>query len=95
MVLLEAMYYRTIVLTTRNGGSSTLIKDGKNGIIINNKDVDTWVKKIFECLANSNFMSLMGQCASKTIESGFTWDILARDFLKQYREHMGDKGQYE
>ena len=37
MVLLEAMYYGNIVLTTRNGGSSTLIEHEENGFVFEKK----------------------------------------------------------
>lgn len=90
MVLLEAMFYHTIVLTTRNGGSSTLIENGKNGIVIDEKDIDVWVEKLLDCSANPDIMNSMGESASKTIESRFTWDILAEKFLEQYRERIRD-----
>ena len=38
MVLLEAMYYKTVVLTTDNGGSSTLIDNGRNGYILQDEN---------------------------------------------------------
>lgn len=51
MVLLEAMYYKTVVLTTDNGGSSTLIDNGRNGYILKDKKASELV--IYYMIKNS------------------------------------------
>ena len=81
MVLLEAMYYGNIILTTRNGGSSTLIKNGENGFIIK-KDSDKWA----ECVVrlSDEKRRKTGRNASHTIKEKYTWDHLASIFEREY-----------
>lgn len=84
MVLLEAMYYRTIVLTTRNGGSSTLIRDGENGFILKSKDPRQWVKCILKVHKDEKLKTQIKRNATTTIAKNYTWDILANKFIAQY-----------
>lgn len=37
MVLLEAMFFRRVVLTTPNGGADMLLRSGENGIVLENQ----------------------------------------------------------
>ena len=85
MVLLEAMYYRTVVLTTKNGGSSTLIDNEKSGYIIELKNKETWADIIVETYSDRMRMEQIQDNASKTIKENFTWDKLVDTFLEQYR----------
>ena len=45
MVLLEAMYYGLAVLTTHNGGSTMMIRDGENGFCLQ-LDAVIWARLI-------------------------------------------------
>ena len=83
MVLLEAMYFGLPVITTRNGGSCTLI-NSENGIVIDNFDVNTWAEKIEKLLSNSEECKKIGENAHKTIAEEYTWDALADRFLQAY-----------
>ena len=83
MVLLEAMYFGLPVITTRNGGSCTLI-NSENGIVIDNFDVNTWSEKIEKLLSNSEECKKIGENAHKTIAEEYTWDALADRFLQAY-----------
>lgn len=89
MVLLEAMYYRTVVLTTCNGGSSTLIENGKNGFIIR-KDANKWS----DCISKIDFnkRKRISSHASQTIAENYTWDSLAERFVNNYKQKI--KGEY-
>ena len=50
MVLLEAMYFGLPVLTTLNGGSSTLIKNEENGFICELDEKEKWERALVCCL---------------------------------------------
>lgn len=84
MVILEAMNYGNIVITTKNGGSSTLIQNGKNGIICDNRNASIWAKKIVGILKNPTLKRKMQQEAAETIANKYTWDHLTNNFLEQY-----------
>ena len=86
MVLLEAMYYKTVVLTTENGGSSTLIQNGFNGYIMQRKNKWEWANLILDTCENKRQMKKMQDNAFYTIDKYYTWDVLAESFLTQYRQ---------
>ena len=90
MVLLEAMYYGTVVLTTKNGGSSTLINSGENGFVFENMDAEQWANCILQMQSNQTKSNIIKQNAAKTVQDNFTWDTLADEFIKQYSCRLGD-----
>ena len=88
MVLLEAMYYKNIVLTTNNGGSSTLIENEVNGFVLENKDVDSWAKCIKDVYSNKRKLQEIQENAFLSVANKFTWDALAEKFIEQYKNKL-------
>lgn len=88
MVLLEAMYFGTIVISATNGGSCTLIQDGENGFIKDNLDIEEWCQLILEVNGNRNTKVSIKQKAHETICHRFTWDALAEKFEKVYLRRL-------
>ena len=84
MVLLEAMYYRTVAFTTYNGGSSTLIQNEVNGIIINELDADKWVETICQISKDKETLENIQNNAHEKIEREFLWDRLIPNFENAY-----------
>lgn len=88
MVLLEAMYFGTPAITTKNGGSQMLIKNGIDGQIINEFDAKIWCDKIIEISHNSTEIS---QNAHKKITEKFTWDVLSDKFISTYEKKINNE----
>ena len=88
MVLLEAMYYKTVVLTTDNGGSSTLIDNGRNGYILQDENASKWANVVSE--VTSEKMNAVKEAAHDTIADQYTWDKLADSFMESYKK-LDDK----
>lgn len=88
MVLLEAMYYKTVVLTTDNGGSGTLIDNGRNGYILEDKNASEWTKVLSEITPEK--MNAVKEAAHDTIADKYTWDKLADSFVESYKK-LGNK----
>ena len=86
MVLLEAMYYKTVVLTTQNGGSSTLIQNGLNGYIMQIENGWEWANTILSISNDERKMKKIQDNASSTIGKFYTWDMLSESFLTQYNQ---------
>lgn len=84
MVLLEAMYYKNVVLTTQNGGSSTLIENGLNGYIMQLENPGEWANIITNICKDDAKMKIIQESASDTISQFYTWDVLSELFLTQY-----------
>lgn len=86
MVLLEAMYYKTVVLTTQNGGSSTVMCNGKNGYIVQTKDPRKWASVITDTYKDRGRMKMIQNNAHEVIEKKYTWDMVSERFLIQYNK---------
>lgn len=87
MVLLEAMYFSMPVLTTVNGGSDMLIKNGENGFIFSDFSAEKWADCIIELCGDAKKCKNVGTKAHDTICNDFTWEALSDDFLKIYKMH--------
>ena len=90
MVLLEAMYYKNIVITTYNGGSDTLIRDEENGFIIDRLEKSEWAGKICSLIQDKTKADQVKNNAHETIANLYTWDKLADAFIKNYRKINDD-----
>lgn len=86
MVLLEAMYYGIPTLTTVNGGSNMMIKDGENGFVFNDFNLKTWTDKIKKLSEDKKLVNKIGKNAHDTIVNEFTWDALADKFIVEYKK---------
>lgn len=85
MILLEAMYLGTPIISSVNGGSCTLIQNGYNGVIMENFDVDAWANCIQETLKDNTHLLQMKINARKTVEERYMWDMLVNLFLSEYQ----------
>lgn len=86
MVLLEAMYFGLPVVSTLNGGSSTLIQNGVNGYVLEEFDVEQWTEKLDVLLKDRDKRLDMGKRAEQTIRTGFTWEHLTDKFEDAYQK---------
>lgn len=84
MVLLEAMYFGVPVISSRNGGSTTLIENGFNGYVMDGFDQSKWTECMEGLLCDSEKLTQMGIHAQQTIKEQFTWDALADKFVEAY-----------
>lgn len=83
MVLLEAMYYKKVVLTTGNGGSSMLIENDVNGYRMPLK-WEIWVDLLLTLQDNEKLRQKIGEAANIRVENGFLWDQLVPSFIEAY-----------
>lgn len=86
MVLLEAMYFGIPTITTLNGGSSVLIKDGQNGYICEEDDTKKWVESINKVIDNKQIRKDIKEKSMKFIKENYTWNCLVEKFIKEYKE---------
>lgn len=84
MVILEALYYGVPVITTYNGGSSTLIEDGTNGKIIDNYDDNIWSEEVMSILSDD----INSDEIKEKIVVKYEWNNLADEFIKIYLERL-------
>lgn len=83
MVLLESMYFGVPVLSSYNGGASTMIENKINGYILNEFDVDKWAETALNVMGNKELSLTLSNNAKKTIENEYLWDELAKVFIEE------------
>ena len=81
MVLLEAMYFDSPVVTSRNGGSTTLIKDESFGQEIAEFDVDKWEAAILRYLDDADYAAQVKQNARSNIIENYTWEPIVSKMM--------------
>ena len=86
MVLLEAMYLRTPVITSLNGGSSMLIEGKETGQIVEEFEVEQWVDAIFRYIDNPTYTEKITNNAHSLIRDEFNWKVLALKMLNRFYE---------
>ncbi|MCM2996626.1 glycosyltransferase family 4 protein [Paenibacillus cellulositrophicus] len=82
MVLLESLYYNVPVISSLNGGASTLIRQNENGIILNHFDEQLWLNVIFEVLEAPILKERMKASRPKTTKS-IQWDNIVSKMISQ------------
>ena len=81
MVLLEAMYLKVPVVSSYNGGSSTLIKDIAYGQIVKEFDVEQWTNAIFRYLEDEIYTELVKKNAHELVKNQFNWETIVSEIL--------------
>lgn len=84
LVILEAMVCKTPVVVTRHGGVRTMVKDGKNGILVEPKDADTIADKVNILLDDDKMRKKMGENAYASVVRDFNWNKIASQFYDLY-----------
>jgi glycosyltransferase involved in cell wall biosynthesis len=91
MALLEAMAAGRAVVATRVGAIPKVIDHGVNGWLIDSGDVNGLATGINEILRSGDFRARLGRAARRTIESRFSAEIMAKNYLDIYREAAARK----
>lgn len=87
MVLLEAMYLGAPVITSWNGGSSTLIHDRNSGQIVRKFDKLLWAEAVQKYLDDEDYVKVVTKNARNVIENEYVWDVLAKKIISNVNEH--------
>lgn len=91
MVLLESMYFGLPVITSRNGGSLTIMENGKNGVIMEKFDKYLWSNEIIKILSDDDYKNKLSINAHETIKNKYTWDSLANKYIDVYQRSIKNK----
>lgn len=83
--LLEAMSMGKPVIATRVGGIPELIIDRENGILVES-DPGLIANAITELYSDNKKMKELGENARKTVEEGYTWELISEKFMEIYEE---------
>lgn len=86
MVMLEAMYFGCPVVSSYNGGSSTLIKDNSYGIVHKDFNVDLWADSIEKLIKDNQYRGDIIKNAYENISNNYTWENKAKEIIKIIEE---------
>jgi glycosyltransferase involved in cell wall biosynthesis len=83
LTVLEAMTVGKVVVTSRVGAITKIIKDGENGLLVDDPRNPTEIaEKILKALNDPELRAKIGANAKKTIEQFFQWKDLASSFYE-------------
>lgn len=83
-VALESMLFKMPMITTRVGALSEIIDDGKNGFLINSRDVDALSDKMEYFLLNPQQIETFGEQSFKILEQRYSTEIMKKTFTAIY-----------
>ena len=83
-VLLEAAAIGRPLVATDVPGCREIVLDGRNGILVNLKDVDSLYNGIISLVANEKIRKEMGNNSRKLVESEFSSDIINSQTIRLY-----------
>lgn len=86
LVILEAMAAKTPVIASKKGGIPSAVKDGHNGFLIRAKNSKQIAEACNKLLENEELREKMGENARETVEEKFTWQKIAKKYMRIYKE---------
>lgn len=86
MVYIEAMAYGKPVIAVRGEGIEDVITNGKTGILVKPKDVDSLAKAIDYLLSHSEEANAIGKRAKELVLKYYTWEENVKKTTKVYKE---------
>lgn len=84
MVLLEALYLGAPVVTSRNGGSLTLMGySGKYGQIVDDFNVDKWAEAVMRYINDKEYSESVKLAGQKIVAEEYKWSVIAKKMIAQ------------
>lgn len=82
MVLLEAMYLGAPVVTSKNGGSMTLMGDSDQyGQVVDEFDVNLWYKSVMRYLNDDSYTKKVVENGKLRVKREFNWASIANEMI--------------
>jgi len=90
LVLNEAMSFgKPVIATDAVGAAYELIRDGVNGFMVPEKDVNALYKTIKKIIENPELGRKMGEESKRIIEEGFSYEHMVNGFKKAIKYVLG------
>jgi glycosyltransferase involved in cell wall biosynthesis len=85
MPVIEAMSCGLRVVSTKSGGITELVQDGKTGFLVERGNSQVLAGAIMRLIKNKPLRESMGQAGRKRAVEHFSWDKIADQFLLHYK----------
>jgi glycosyltransferase involved in cell wall biosynthesis len=89
MSLVEAMACKVPVIATRVGGMTSVIEEGKTGLLVEPANPSALAKGIIDLLGNSADRRQMGVEGDRRVNTLFSWDKISEDLFTLYLKLQG------
>jgi glycosyltransferase involved in cell wall biosynthesis len=84
VVLIEAMEFNVPVIATNVGGIPDIVKDGYNGILVPEKDINALSDAIIKLMKDKKLRENLSRNAKTYIKEKFSWDKIIKDLKEIY-----------
>jgi glycosyltransferase involved in cell wall biosynthesis len=88
LTLQEAQLMRKPVVATNAGGIPELMIDKETGFLVEKGDHEDWIKKLTLLINDKKLAEKMGSSGRKFVEDNFSWERMAKRFLKIVQENI-------
>ncbi len=85
MSLVEAMATQTPVIGARVGGMTSVIDEGKTGLLVEPANPSALAKGILDLLGDRELRKQMGIAGNQRVNELFSWDKIAEELLSRYQ----------
>jgi glycosyltransferase involved in cell wall biosynthesis len=85
MSLVEAMACKVPVIATRVGGMTSVIEEGKTGLLVEPANPSALAKGIIDMLSNPELRKHMGKEGNRRVNQLFSWDKISQDLFSRYQ----------
>jgi glycosyltransferase involved in cell wall biosynthesis len=82
LTLQEAQLMKKPVIASNSGGIPELMKADETGFLVKRGDYKGWIEKVTLLLNDKKLAEQMGNAGRKFVEENFSWEKMAKDFLK-------------
>jgi glycosyltransferase involved in cell wall biosynthesis len=90
IVLLEAMAAGLAIITTEGTGCAEVVGDA--GLLVPVRDSRAIGRALHRLLNDPELRCTLGAAARRRIEENFTWSVVARRYVEEYRRHARPDG---
>ena len=90
IVYLEAMAQGKPVIGCQGEGIEDFVENGKTGLLVKPKDVDSLAKALGFLLSNIDEAKIIGERAQKVVLENYTWEKNAEKTIEIYREVLNN-----
>ncbi len=86
IVLLEAMYYKLPIVTSRVSAMPELVTDGDNGLLVPPADPEALAEAISRLIKNPDLRKQMGEAGYNRVINEFSWEKTGKKFYRIVKE---------
>jgi glycosyltransferase involved in cell wall biosynthesis len=89
LAVVEAMAASKPVIISRRCGAAEVVQNGSNGIVIEDNNLEEWVRQIELLIENPRLCKNLGENAFEYVRNNLSWEKYARDMANVFENEIG------